>query len=140
MRAADSGPQSLCSRVMAVAISHAFICFFNPKYVCMYVIFLAATNAHHIIARSSASTDRPCDAICQAKAYQLLHNSVETTCMTSPEQSKVMELEGYNRPTYNKFVHSAMMRSTIVGAIHKLTVSKFVDYTNTPTTCCGEIF
>jgi len=54
-----------------------------------------------------------------------------------------MELDGYSRPTYNKLVHSATMRSTIIGAIHKLTVDEFVDlYTNdfTPTTCCGKIF
>ena len=40
---------------------------------------------------------------------------------SSPEQSEVMKLEGYSRPTYNKLVQSAMMRSTVVGAIHKLT-------------------
>ena len=51
-----------------------------------------------------------------------------------------MELEGYSRPTYNKLVHSAMTRSTVVGVIHKLTVDEFVDCTNTPMTCCGEIF
>jgi len=60
--------------------------------------------------------------------------------MTSPEQSEVMELDGYSRPTYNKFVHSAMTRSTVVGVIHKLTVDEFVNSTNTPTTCCGETF
>jgi len=27
-------------------------------------------------------------------------------------------LEGYSRPTYNKLVHSAMTRSTVVGVIH----------------------
>jgi len=46
---------------------------------------------------------------------------METTC-TSPEQIEVMELEGYSRPTYNKLVHSATTRSTVVGVIHKLTV------------------
>jgi len=50
------------------------------------------------------------------------------------------ELESYSRPTYNKFVHSATTRSTVVGVIHKLTIGEFVDRTNTPTTCCGEIF
>ena len=58
--------------------------------------------------------------------------------MTSPEQIEVMELEGYSRTTYNKLVHSAMTRFTIVGVIHKLTVN--VDNTCTPKTCCGEIF
>jgi len=46
---------------------------------------------------------------------------METTC-TSPEQIEVMELEGYSRPTYNKLVHSATTRSTVVGVIYKLTV------------------
>ena len=41
-----------------------------------------------------------------------------------------MELEFYNRPTYNKLVHSATTRSTVVGVIHKLTVDEFVDRTN----------
>jgi len=43
----------------------------------------------------------------------------------------------HQRPTYNKFVHSA---TVIVGVIHKLTVKEFVDHTNTPITWCGEIF
>ena len=52
-----------------------------------------------------------------AALYRYLHNSVETTCTTNPEQIEVMELEGYSRPTYqyNKLVHSATMRSTVVG-------------------------
>ena len=41
-----------------------------------------------------------------------------------------MELEGYRRPTYNKLVHSATTRSTVLGVIHKLTVDEFVDCTN----------
>jgi len=45
-----------------------------------------------------------------------------------------MELDGYSRPTYNKLVHSATMRSTIIGAIHKLTVDEFVDNICTPPT------
>jgi len=73
-------------------------------------------------------------------SVKILHNSVGITCTTSPEQIKVMELEGYSRPTYNKLVHSAMTRSTVVGVIYKLTVDEFVDHTVTPTTCCGEIF
>jgi len=48
--------------------------------------------------------------------------------MTSPEQTEVMELEGYSWPTYNKLlVHSATPRSTVVGVIHKLTIDEFVD-------------
>jgi len=64
------------------------------------------------------------------KIFQLLHNSVGTTCTTSPEQIEVMELEGYSRPTYNILVHSATMRSTVVGVIQKLTVDEFLDHTN----------
>jgi len=40
--------------------------------------------------------------------------------------------EDYSRATYNKLVHSATTRSTVVGIIHKLTVDEFVDCTNTP--------
>ena len=50
-----------------------------------------------------------------------------------------MELEGYSQPTYNKLVHSVTMRSTLEGVIHKLTLNKFVDHTNIPTICCGEM-
>jgi len=49
-----------------------------------------------------------------------------------------MELDGYSRQMYNKLVHSATTRSTVVGVIHKLTVYDFVDNTCTSTTCCGE--
>jgi len=49
------------------------------------------------------------------KMLPMLHNSVETTCVTSPEQIEVMEIEGYSWPT-------TTTRSTVVGVIHKLTV------------------
>jgi len=75
-----------------------------------------------------------------SKCCQLLHNSVGTTFMTSPEQIDVMELEGYSRPTYNKLAHSGTTRSTIVGVIHKLTVDEFVGHTSSPKTWCGAIF
>jgi len=65
--------------------------------------------------------------MCQSKSCQLQHSNVGTTCTTSPEQIEVTELEGYSRPTYNKLVHSATTRSTVVGVIHKLTVDEFVD-------------
>ena len=90
--------------------------------------------------RSSAIADGPRDATCQSNSCQLLRNSVGTTCTTNREQIEVMELEGYSQPTYNKLMHSATTRSTVVGVIHKLTVDEFADCTNTPTTCCGEIF
>ena len=50
----------------------------------------------------------------QSKSCQLLHNIVGTTCTTNPEQIEVIELEGYSRPTYNKLVHSATTRLTVV--------------------------
>ena len=62
------------------------------------------------------------DATCQSNSCQLLHNTVRTTCTKIPEQIEVMQSEGYSRPTYNKLVHSATTRSTVVGGIHKLTV------------------
>ena len=71
---------------------------------------------------------------------QLLHNSLGTTCTTNPEQIEVMELVGCSLPTYNKLVNSAARRSAVLGVIHKLAVDEFVDHTNKPTTCCGEIF
>jgi len=85
--------------------------------------------------RSSATADEPRDAMCQ-----LLHNSLGTTCTTNPEQIEVMELVGCSLPTYNKLVNSAATRSDVLGVIHKLAVDEFVDHTNKPTTCCGEIF
>ena len=94
----------------------------------------------HMIYAPAAIADGPRDATCQSNSCQLLHNSVGTTCTTSPEKIEVMELEGYSRPTYNKLVHSATTHSTVVGVIHKLTVDEFVDNTCTPTICCGEIF
>ena len=78
--------------------------------------------------------------MCQSLSCQLLHNSVGTTCTTSPEQIEVMELDSYSQPTYNKPVHSAMIHLTVVDVIYKLTVDGFVDHTNTPITCCGKIF
>jgi len=45
----------------------------------------------------------------------LLHDSVGTSCITNPEQTEVMELEGYSRPTCNKpraSSHDALDRRT----------------------------
>jgi len=80
--------------------------------------------AMEYVTRSSAIADGPRDAKCQSNSFQVLYNIVDrpTTCTTSPEQIEVMELEGYSRPTYNKLVHSATTRSSVVGVIHKLTV------------------
>ena len=89
-----------------------------------------------IHTRSSAVADGPRDATCQSNSCQLLHNSTGTTCTTGPEQIEATKLEGYSRPTYNKLVHSATTRFTVVCVIHKLTVE--VDNTCTPTNCCGD--
>ena len=56
--------------------------------------------------RSSAIAERPRDAPCQLKSCQVPHNSAETTCTTSPEQTEVMKLEGYSGAMCNKHVHS----------------------------------
>jgi len=51
--------------------------------------------AHSIAAgtRSSAIAEGPRHASCQLKSCQLLRNSAETTCTTSPEEIKVMKLD-----------------------------------------------
>ena len=51
--------------------------------------------AHSIAAgtRSSAIAKGPRHASCQLKSCQLLRNSAETTCTTSPEEIKVMKLD-----------------------------------------------
>ena len=55
-------------------------------------------------------------------------NSAKTTCMTSPEQIKVMKLEGYSGTMCNKHVHSTMMRSSHfycpIGVINKPTMGE----------------
>ena len=54
--------------------------------------------------------------------------TTETTCMTSPEQIKVMKLEGYSRAVCNEHEHSTMMRSSRfhcpVGVINKPTTDE----------------
>jgi len=99
---------------------------------------------YQIQTRSSAIAEGPRDALCQLKSCQLPRNSAETTCTTSPEQIKVMKLEGYSGPTCNKHVHSTMTRSSrfhcLIGVINKPTTDRVVDITCIPTTCCGEIF
>ena len=47
------------------------------------------------LTRSSAVAEEPRDASCQLKSCQLLRDSAETICTTSPEQIEVMKLEGY---------------------------------------------
>ena len=84
--------------------------------------------------RSSATADGPCDMMCQLKSCQLLH----TNKFYNREQIEVMELEGYSRPTCNKLVHPATMRSAIVGVIYRLYRRRVL--LTTPSTCCGEIF
>jgi len=78
--------------------------------------------------------------MCQSKSYQLLHNSVGTTCITSPEEIEVMELNGYSRPTCNEICassHDALDGRKCNPQARPST--SFVGYTNTPPTCRGEI-
>ena len=74
------------------------------------------------LTRSSAN------ASCQLKSRQLPRNSAETTCTTSPEQIKVMKLEGYSGAMCNKHVYSTMMRLSCfycpIGVINKLTTNE----------------
>jgi len=103
-------------------------------------------TATTVITRSSAIAEGPCDALRQLKFCQLPCNSAETTFMTSPEQIKVMKLEGYSYsgPMCNKHVHLTMTQSSrfhcLIGVINKPTTDRVVDITCIPTTCCGEIF
>jgi len=97
-----------------------------------------ANNAND--TRSSAAAEGPRDAMCQSKSYQLLHNSVGTTCITSPEEIEVMELNGYSRPTCNELCassHDALDRRKCNPQARPST--SFVSYSNTPPTCRGEI-
>ena len=63
--------------------------------------------------RSYTIAEGPRDASCQLKFCQLPGNSAETTCTTSPEQIKVMKLEGYSGLMCNKHVHSTMTPSSM---------------------------
>jgi len=118
-------------KIQAVVAKRYCMCNCVWLAVCL-ISSVKMTDWLSFITRISAIADGPRDATCQSNSCQLQHNSVGTTCTTSPEQIEVMELEGYSRPTYNKLVHSATTRSSVVGVIHKLTVD--VDNTYTPTT------
>ena len=63
-----------------------------------------AQSLEFYATRSSAIAEGLRDASCQLKACQLLRNSAETTCTTSPGQIEVMKLEGYSGPMCNKHV------------------------------------
>ena len=83
------------------------------------------TVSDHWGTRSSAIAEGLRNASCQLKSCQLPCNSAETTCTTSPEQIKVMKLEGYSGTMCNKHVHSTMKRSSRfhcpIGVINKPT-------------------
>jgi len=89
-------------------------------------------------------SEGPRDTSCQLKSCQLLCNSAQTTCTTSPEQIEVMKLEGYSGTMCNKHVRLTMTRSSRfycpIGVINKPTTDRVMDITCIPTTCCGEIF
>ena len=94
--------------------------------------------------RSSAIAEGPRDASCQLKSCQLPRNSAETTCATSPEQIKVMKLEGYSGSMCKKTCalnHDAIESLLFFYKCHKQTDHGRVVYiTCIPTTCSGEIF
>jgi len=103
---------------------------FNKRTWFLIAFNLAVSEQSSQYTRSSDTADRPRDAMCQSKFYQLLHNSVGTTCTTSTEQSEVMELEGYSRPTCNKpraSSHDALDRRTCDPQARPST--SFVDHT-----------
>ena len=82
-------------------------------------------NLTTTVTRSSAIAEGPRDPSFQLKSCQLLRNSAETTCTTSPEQIEVMKLEDYRGPMCNKLVHSTVTRSSRlccpIGVINKPT-------------------
>jgi len=60
-------------------------------------------------------------------ATHCVSQNLANCCITMYEQLvQVMELEGYSRPTYNKFVHSATNRLAVVDVIDKLTFYEFL--------------
>jgi len=46
--------------------------------------------------------------------------TVGTSCTTNPQQTEVMELEGYSRPTCNGLCASSNDALTVVGVVNKL--------------------
>jgi len=122
--------------VVAYLLLRYFFSWSDLRIPCEWTSSLSQSSVHFrsssIITESSAIADGPRDATCQSNSCQLLRNSVGTTYTISPEQIEVMELEGYSRPTYNKLEQSSTTRSTIVGAVHKLTVDEFTSLLITP--------
>ena len=55
---------------------------------------LNLNEVHKIKGKKLSYHRGPRDASCQLKSCQLLRNSAETICTTSPEQIEVMKLEG----------------------------------------------
>ena len=49
--------------------------------------YFTPNHQNPVVTRSSAIAEGPLDASCQLKSCQLLRNSAETTCTTSPEPS-----------------------------------------------------
>ena len=98
----------------------------NPSTTNLRVINVLLSRALYIITptkytTSCAIADEPRDAMCQSKFANYC-----ITLVRQVQKIEVMELEGYSRPTYNKIVHSATTRATVVGVIHKLTVESTI--------------
>jgi len=86
-------------------------------------------STHHIFGtvedtRSSAIAEEPRDVSCQLKSCQLPRNSAETTFTTSPEEIKVMKLEGYSGPMCNKHVMRSSRFNSPIGVINKPTTGE----------------
>jgi len=114
----------------------------NLKYITVAVaeILHGVKNS----TRSSAIAEGPRDASCHLKYCQLPRNSAETTCTTSPEEIKLMKLEGCvrQRVIYTTALnHDEIESFPLSYRCHKQTDhGGVVEITCIPTTCSGEIF
>ena len=75
----------------------------------------------------------------QLKSCQLPRNSAEATCTTSPQQIKVMKLEGYRGTMCNNNDDAIETLSLFCRCHIQIDDGRVVDITCIPTTCCGEI-
>ena len=110
--------QEAAMRTKNLTCRHAL----NPSTTNLRVINVLLPRALYIITptkytTSCAIADEPRDAMCQSKFANYC-----ITLVRQVQKIEVKQLEGYSRPTYNKIVHSATTRATVVGVIHKLTV------------------
>ena len=109
---------------MALAINAIYNTEYNKQVTLNYnsIMSTAVQNKKLSYRRGTAR------CVVSVKYCQLPCNSAETTCTTSPEQIKVMKLEGYSGTLCNKHVHSTVTRSSRfhcpIGAINKPTTDR----------------